>query len=82
MTSFPRKESGSSYASTKSALSSVINTSNNCLYKKEILSSLLKLPTNEIVKKYIKNNNNFSISKRKEEPVIISPNKNNYMKQF
>ncbi len=82
MTSFPRKESGSSYASTKSALSSVINTSNNCLYKKEILSSLLKLPTNEIVKKYIKNNNNFSISKRKEEPVIISPNKNNYLKQF
>ena len=82
MTSYPRKESGTSFASTKSALSTVINTSNNCLYKKEILSTLLKLPTNEIVKSYMKNNNNFSISKSKETPVIISPNKNNKMKQF
>ena len=47
MTSYPRKESGTSFASTKSALSTVINTSNNCLYKKEILSTLLKLPTND-----------------------------------
>ena len=82
MTSYPRKESGTSIASTKSALSTIINTSNNCLYKKEILGTLLKLPSKGIVKKYIKNNNNFSINEKKEKPVIISPNKNNKIIQF
>ena len=71
MTSYPRKESGTSIASTKSALSTIINTSNNCLYKKEILGTLLKLPSKGIVKKYIKNNNNFSINEKKEKIVII-----------
>ena len=44
MSSLPRKESDSSLASTKSAISSIINLKNKCLYKKEILSTLQKLP--------------------------------------
>ena len=45
MSSIPRKESYSSLSSTKSAISSKINLKDNkCLYKKEILNTLQKLP--------------------------------------
>ena len=65
MSSIPRKESYSSLSSTKSTISSKINLKDkNCLYKKEILSTIQKLPDsinknllNKISKK--NNNNNF-----------------------
>ena len=80
MSYYPRKGSSSSIASTKSALSTVISSKNNCLYKKEILSSLQKLPSkinkDGVVKTYISKNNNLT-SEKKEKPVMITPSKNN-----
>ncbi len=79
MSYYPRKGSSSSIASTKSALSTVISSKNNCLYKKEILSSLQKLPSkinkDGVVKTYISKNNNLT-SEKKEKPVMITPSKN------
>ena len=85
MSSNTRKESYSSLSSTKSAVSSKINLKDNkCLYKKEILSTLQKLPDSinkNLLNKISKNNiNNFS--EKKDKPIIISPLKNNFTNPF
>ena len=85
MYSNTRKESYSSLSSTKSAVSSKINLKDNkCLYKKEILSTLQKLPDSinkNLLNKISKNNiNNFS--EKKDKPIIISPLKNNFTNPF
>ena len=86
MSSIPRKESYSSLSSTKSAISSKINLKDNkCLYQKEILSTIQKLPDSinkNLLNKISKNNNNNNFSEKKDKPIIISPLKNNFTNPF
>ena len=82
--SYHRKGSNSSLASTNSAISAVMNTKNNCIYKKEILSAIQKIPiqiNKDIVKSFIKKDNNFSISEKKDRPIRITPIKNSILNQ-
>ena len=82
--SYHRKGSNSSLASTNSALSAVMSTKNNCIYKKEILSSIQKIPfqiNKDIVKSFIKKDINFSISEKKDKPIRITPIKNSILYQ-
>ena len=84
MSSLPRKESDSSLASTKSAISSIINLKNKCLYKKEILSTLQKLPISinkDGLLKNISKIHNLN-NEKKDKPILINPLKNNYTNSF
>ena len=82
--SYHRKGSNSRLASTNYAISAVMNTKNNCIYKKEILSAIQKIPiqiNKDIVKSFIKKDNNFSISEKKDRPIRITPIKNSILNQ-
>ena len=82
--SYHRKGSNTSLASTNSALSAVISAKNNCIYKKEILSAIQKIPyhiNKDIVKSFIKKDSNFSISEKKDIPIRITPLKNSIFNQ-
>ena len=84
MSSLPRKESDSSLASTKSAISSIINLKNKCLYKKEILSTLQKLPISinkDGLLKNISKIHNLN-NEKKDKPILINPLKSNYTNSF
>ena len=84
MSSLPRKESDSSLASTKSAISSIINLKNKCLYKKEILSTLQKLPISinkDGLLKNISKIHNLN-NEKKDKPILINALKNNYTNSF
>jgi hypothetical protein len=83
MSSIPRKESYSSLSSTKSAISSKINLKDNkCLYKKEILNTLQKLPDSINKNLLNKISNINSLSEKKDKPITITPLKNNFTNPF
>ena len=74
MSSHPRIESDSTISSTKSTLSSIVSSKGKCLYKKEFLCSVQKLPIpsnkDEMYKNLI-SKNNFPLSEQKDKVIII-----------
>ncbi len=85
MSSHPRIESDSSISSTKSTSSSIVSSKGKCLYKKEFLSSLQKLPipsNNDEMYKNLISKNNFPLSEQKDKVIIITPLKNSSIIPF
>jgi TFIIF-interacting CTD phosphatase-like protein len=74
--SFSERKKNYTSSQSSRTKSTTVNSKGNCLYKKEILSSLNKLPLkinkDGIIKTYITKNNN-SNNENKDKPVIINP---------
>ena len=74
--SFSERKKNNNSSQSSRIKSTTVNSKGNCLYKKEILSSLNKLPLkinkDGIIKTYITKNNN-SNNENKDKPVIINP---------
>ncbi len=75
-----RKEKDTCIKRTNTVSSTNIPSRNNCLYKKDFLKSLQKLPLSiskdGIIKTYI-SNKSFPLSEKKDNPISITPLKSN-----
>ena len=80
MSMIQRKEKDTCIKRTNTVSSTNIPSRNNCLYKKDFLKSLQKLPLSiskdGIIKTYI-SNKSFPLSEKKDNPISITPLKSN-----